>query len=168
RTLDEENRTDRLSVNLRDPAMFARGIVGFYELRGDLRDQRLEADVPTIFLGIDGAMTRDNPTDVADPMTAQKEGPAFAGGRFQQVFYPRHGVDEAAAVIARERSKHCRDGLLRTSLQSGEGLTSFRGQRKPVLPAVGGERLALDQPALVEILHDPAEIAGIEPEFRAD
>src|SRR5204863_209616 len=46
RTLHQEDRADRLAVHFRDPAMFARGIVGLDELGADLGDQRLETDVP--------------------------------------------------------------------------------------------------------------------------
>ena len=36
------------------------------------------------------------------------------------------------------------------------------------MPPVGRQRLAGDQPGFIEILHDPAEIAGIEAQFGAD
>ena len=39
---------------------------------------------------------------------------------------------------------------------------------EPDLPAVGRLRLSRDQSVVVEILHDPAEIAGIETQLGAD
>src|SRR5690349_13657240 len=39
--LDQKDRAGRFAVHFGDPAMLARGIIGFDELRGDLRDQRL-------------------------------------------------------------------------------------------------------------------------------
>ena len=36
------------------------------------------------------------------------------------------------------------------------------------LPAVARERLARDQAAFIEVLHDAAEVAGVEPECDAD
>ena len=56
--------------------------------------------------------------------------------------------------------------MLRSSLAND--CRPFAGQCEPVLPAVGRQRLAGDQAGFIEILHDPAEIAGIETQFGAD
>src|ERR1700688_1830651 len=57
---------------------------------------------------------------------------------------------------------------MRTAIELGKSLATLGRQREPVLPAVRGQRLAGDQSAIIEILDDPAEIAGIEAEFGSD
>src|SRR6516164_10201806 len=54
--IDEEDRADPLAIDLRDPAMLARGIEVLDELPADIGDQRLVADVPAIVLGIEGRL----------------------------------------------------------------------------------------------------------------
>src|SRR5439155_2499437 len=71
RTPNEKNRTNVVTVALGDPAALALRIEVLEELRGDLRDQRLERVVPTIFLRIERAVTRDDPADVAGMVIAQ-------------------------------------------------------------------------------------------------
>jgi len=51
---------------------------------------------------------------------------------------------------------------VRPAIELREGLSAFRGQAEPVLPPVRRQRLAGDQPAVVEILDDPAEVAWIK------
>src|SRR3984893_5247743 len=52
----QAHRSDGLAAVLGDPTMRAGGIVAIYELRADLGDQRLVADVPAILLGIGDAL----------------------------------------------------------------------------------------------------------------
>ena len=65
--------------------------------------------------------------------------------------------DSAASIAA---TSFCE---LRFELR--EGLASLGGEAEAILPPVGGQRLSGDQPLFVEILHDAAEIAGIEAEL---
>ncbi len=80
----------------------------------------------------------------------------------------RHRADQAPAGAARQRGQHRADLVVRTAIEFCEGLAPLGRQSELVLPAVRRQRLAGDQPVVVEILHDPAEIAGIEAEFGAD
>src|ERR1700679_2492270 len=49
---DPEHRADRPSVDIGDPAAFARGVEGGDEFRRDLRDQSLERGIEAIFTGV--------------------------------------------------------------------------------------------------------------------
>ena len=91
-----------------------------------------------------------------------------AAGCAEQPFDRGHRPDQAFAVAVRQRGEHGGDLVVRTAIELREGLTSLGGQAELVLPPVRGQRLAGDQPAVVEILDDPAEIAGIETELDPD
>ena len=101
-------------------------------------------------------------------MAAQQEGGAFASRGLQQMRDGGHRLRQPPSVVVGERRQHVGDVVLRSLVEFREGLAAFRRQTEAELPAVGGKRFAGDQPALLEALHDPAEIAGIEPEFAAD
>src|SRR6202022_4231602 len=88
--LHQEHRADRLAAGLRDPAMLAGRIVSLDELRADLGDQRLVADVPAILLGIGDALARGHPAHVADAMAAQQEWCALVSRRLEPVLDRRH------------------------------------------------------------------------------
>ena len=164
----QEDRAERLAVCFRNPAMLARRVIVFDELRADLGDQRLVADVPAIFIGIGDGLSRDHPAHVADAMAAQQEGGTRALRRLQQIFDRGHRLSQAAAIGRRKLRQHRADFVLRTAFEGGLGLTPLGGQRKLVLAAIRREWFADDQATLVETLDDSAEVAGIEAEFRPD
>src|SRR5437660_11151406 len=64
---DQEHRADRLGVFFRDPTAFPPRIEIADEPRRDLRDERLETHVKAILRGVDRAVPRSDPTDVARP-----------------------------------------------------------------------------------------------------
>jgi hypothetical protein len=55
----------------RDPTALTRRIKLIDELRTNLRDHRLERDIPTLFLRIERTMPRDHPADVAGTVGAE-------------------------------------------------------------------------------------------------
>jgi len=57
---------------------------------------------------------------------------------------------------------------LRPAVELGECLSALCGQTEPVLPPVRRQRLAGDQPVVVEILDDPAEVARIKTKSDPD
>src|SRR6185312_6494032 len=75
---------------------------------------------------------------------------------------------QATAVNVGQRRQHRRDLLMRSLVEPGEGLPSLGGEAELVLTAVARQGLSRDQPLLVEILDDAAEIAGVEPELDPD
>src|SRR5438046_10739395 len=65
RAANQEDRADVLTVALGNPAALELRIEALQEFRRDFGDQPLECVVPAVFLGVERAVTRDDPTDVA-------------------------------------------------------------------------------------------------------
>ena len=95
-------------------------------------------------------------------------GEGEAAGFAEQPFDHGHRPDQARFAVVRQLRQHRCNFVLHAALEFCECLTSLGGQSEPVLPAIGRQRLAGDQSGFIEILHDPAEIAGIEAQFGAD
>src|SRR5215831_10579274 len=76
---DHHYRAQDLPLALGDPAALAPGIEFLEEFGGDLRHQRLEALVPAIFLGIEGAMAVDDPAQIPRPMWPENIGRSGRG-----------------------------------------------------------------------------------------
>ena len=89
-------------------------------------------------------------------------------GFAEQPFDRGHRPDQARCAVVRQFREHRCNFVMHAAVEFCECLTSLGGQCEPVLPPVGRQRLAGDQSAFIEILHDPAEIAGIETQFGAD
>src|SRR5262249_52898987 len=99
--------------------MFARWVVALDELRRDFRHQRLETDVPAIFLRIDRAMPRDHPTDIARPVASEQESRPRFGLRFERPLDRGHGADKRSALGVAELPEHCRNVIMRTAIELG-------------------------------------------------
>src|SRR5487761_1582484 len=69
----QRDAADRLAIELGDPAALARWIVLAQEWRHDLDHQRLEARVPTVFVGIDPGVRADDPADIARPVLPHRD-----------------------------------------------------------------------------------------------
>src|SRR5262249_59029074 len=95
----QEDRAERLAACFRNPAMLARSVIGLDELRADLGDQRLVADVPAIFLGIGFCLARYHPTDVAGAMAAQQEAGRLLLLRLQRLLDRRHRAHDCRALL---------------------------------------------------------------------
>src|SRR5207344_1867517 len=101
----------------RDPAMLAPGIVGCEEFSGDVGDQRLEADVPAEFLGVDRAVARDHPADVAGPAAAQEEAGRLLRRRLQGLFDCRHRLHDRGTLCGIETGEQSADLVARAALE---------------------------------------------------
>src|SRR6185437_16207280 len=125
------------------PAALARWIVFLDELRGDLRDQRLEADVPSEFLRIDRAMPRDYPADVAGPVGAQAIGGRWFCRRWlQRLLDGGHGIDQRYALAITKAAEQRSDVVAGALVQFGEGRLAPGGQCDFADAAVVLRRLA--------------------------
>src|SRR5438105_736816 len=90
---------------------------------------------------------------------------AFLTGGADAMIDQRTADADPASLFLRQ---HRADLALRTLVQPGEGLAALGGEAEANLPPVRGKGLSADQAFLVEILHDAAEIAGIEAKLDAD
>src|SRR3954471_10137802 len=168
RAPDQDDRADRLAVDLGDPAMLARRIEGLDELGSDLGNQRLERDVPAVLLSVDRAMARDHPSDISGTMAAQQKSRSRRFGRLQYLLDRSHCSDQTAVRALVERIQHRRDLGLRAAIELGKGLAALGGEAELLLAAVGGQGRAADQALFAKTLDDAAEITGVEPERDAD
>jgi len=159
---DQEHRADDRAIALDDPAALALGIEVGDELAGDLGDQRLEALVPTIFLGIDDAVAMDHPADVAGLVRPQQIGLTRRPGPAEQALDRLHRGDQATLRRRRQPRQHGADLLARAFIERREGGASGRGQRQQALPSVGVRRSLGEQAAPGELGQDAAQITGIE------
>jgi hypothetical protein len=57
---------------------------------------------------------------------------------------------------------------VRAAIEFRERLTALRGQAELILPPILRHGLAGEQPVLVELLDDAAEVAGIQAQFQSD
>ena len=65
------------------------------EVGADARDQRLEARVPAVLVGVEAAVALDDPADVAGLRRPQQPGRGAARPLAEERFDRRGGLDEA-------------------------------------------------------------------------
>ncbi len=158
---DKKDRAHRLAADLGDPAMLARRVVRPDELRRDLGGQRLEADVPAIFLRIQRAVARNHPADVAGAMASQQEAGGPRRWRLQRVLDGGHGTDDGGALgrleVARATPRlrcatGCRGrqrprGLSRSRLSSVTRRSALDGFRATIWRRCNACKVRLRKPA---------------------
>ncbi len=134
----------------------------------DLGDQRLEAGVETVFAGVERAVALHHPAHVAGRGSRRvARGDGVRGIASSRSIVSIAPVSSLRSLI-RQRPQHRGDVVLGRAFEPGERLAALRGQAQLNLPAVAGSGLRAIRPLLVEVLHDAAEIAGVEPERDAD
>ena len=133
------------------------------------RDQRLEADVPAIFLRVERAVARNDPADVAGAVAAQQEArpaaaPAAPAACSIAAMASTSGARSAAVEAAEQRADLVVRPAARVRQRPRGPWRSARARLRGGRPAAACAR---DLAAVCEVLQDAAEIAGIEAE-RAD
>ena len=103
----------------------------------DLGDQRLEADVPAIFLRVERAVPRHDPADVAGAVASQQEAGGRFGRRLQRLLDGRHGADDRRAFGGSSVPSNAGDLAARPAVEVGKGGAAFGGQRQFGDAAVG-------------------------------
>jgi hypothetical protein len=163
--LHDEGRADRRAIELGDEAALQPRLELAQELRRDLCDQRLEADVPAIDLEIEPGMGRDHPADIAGAMLADRHGRLRAGGARQQRLRPLQRRDEAR-LLTRPQARQDHVGLpARGLVERCEGFVTHRGQLQLIGAAVPIRPRPLQPADLHEALQQAREIGRIEPEL---
>jgi hypothetical protein len=100
RVLDDEHGADDLAVLFRDPAAFLLRVVPGDEPGYDARDQRLEALIPPVLLGVQRAVTVDDPAHVAGLVGAEHVRSPLLGMRAQQASMIRMASTRRAWSVA--------------------------------------------------------------------
>ncbi len=79
-----------------------------------------------------------------------------------------HGLDQPVLLRRRKPLEQGGDLVVRSLVQRREGLRPAGVSAIDELPRIGLGRGALDQAALLELLQQPAEIAGVEAEIARE
>ena len=134
--LHEEHATGVAAVELGDPARLALRIELLDEACRDVRHQRLKTCVPAVFLGIERAVARNDPADVAGARRAQHGGGVYRLGAAEQVLDARHGREQLMLLGVGEPSEQGADLVARALVQRGEGAAPGSAQAQQALPRV--------------------------------
>ena len=135
------------------------------EVGGDARDQRLEAHVPAVFLGIERAVALDDPADVAGARRPQQPGEASRDAVAEQRLDLGHGAraGSAARLSASGASRRCDVGrALRSS--GAKARLPGGGEAEVEMARVVARALGADQLGVLQRAQQPAQVAGIEIE----
>src|SRR5918912_2232008 len=121
-----------------------------------MRDQSLEALVPTVLPGIEDAVPVDDPAHVAGLVRTQEKGFGKLEALVEDAFDGLHGLEKASLVPFGELAKHLGHLLARTVVEQGEGFFSLGGEREETLSSVGPRTDFADKALLLETGQDTA------------
>jgi hypothetical protein len=165
--LDQEHAADIAAVALGDPAGFPGRVEAVDEVGGDPRHQRLEAPVPGVFAGIEGAVAGDDPADVAVLRRAQQ--PGRGGGErlaVEQLLDRAHRGQELLPLGLGERLEQGGDAFLAVPVERGEGALAGGAEAQVQVPGVVRGALAADQLAFLQPAQKTAQVARVESRGR--
>lgn len=154
------------TVDLGDPHPLQMRVVVLGEVGDDTGHQPLVVGVEAVLGGVQRGVALDDPSQVAGTGLAQDD--VLAAGRAavgEDLADRAHRLRQAGPVGGGHGGQERAHGLVGPLGEQARGLTPARGEGDLAAPGITRGRSALDQPVVLELVQDPAQVPGVQGEF---